>query len=981
VSVKPDYEALFQACPYPFVLLDTSLTIVGANDAYLRTTGAAAHDIVGRYAFSAFPPDPSECGAIGMAVLRDSVLCIIATRRPHNAPLVRYALRRDGPDGPHYEERYWSVMHTPVLDKRGDVMYVVQNAIDVTDACVPNHDGLAGDGSMGGFNRALMDEAMIRALSDETSHLRNLFWQAPGFVAVLKGRECVFEMVNEAYQQMVGHRDIVGKPLLEALPELAGQVFDQLLAQVFETGKPFVGRGVRATIQRVPGGPVCEIYVDFVYQPIVAQDGAVTAIFVQGHEVTEAINAQMEKQAADERLRHGLETARMAVWDWDLASGSVAYVHNMEMVLGRRWSEVDQVSEAAHPEDIDAIRAAIEQALATKSNYSVEHRFIRPDTGETIWVNSRGQLLCDAEGNPSAFRGVTLDISERKRAEIELERVNRALAERVRELAEAERRQAFQLEVSDRLRRIDDPAAAYKEVCQLLRRFLDVSRVVCGEYDPQRALVTFHSNYTDGTAGELAGAYPVEAFGVANFESFAAGQTWVSDDMEHDPRTGRPDIWPNFVAAGIRSGLVVPLNLRGLLVPCLFVHHCVPRRWSTEEVRLVEDISERLWNAVERVRAEQALRQADQRKDEFLAMLAHELRNPLAPISAAAELLRVGTLDSDSIRKTSQVIGRQVGHMTGLVNDLLDVSRVTRGLVELERRLLDMKRVVADALEQVGPLIQARGHRLAVRTGPATPTVEGDHKRLVQVLANLLANAAKYTPQAGTIGLDLDMAGDMAVIRVSDDGIGIPQEVLPHVFDLFSQAQRTPDRSQGGLGLGLALVRSLVELHGGTVGAYSEGQGKGSEFIVRLPCTVSVQAPVIRREEIPAVLPFSRTLRLMVVDDNADAAHMLQLLLEGSGHDVVVENDALAALDRARREQFDAFLLDIGLPRMEGRELARRLRHSDANSSAVLVAVTGYGQQCDRVSALESGFDHYFVKPVDAERLLEVLEGAPAHSV
>jgi CheY-like chemotaxis protein len=261
---------------------------------------------------------------------------------------------------------------------------------------------------------------------------------------------------------------------------------------------------------------------------------------------------------------------------------------------------------------------------------------------------------------------------------------------------------------------------------------------------------------------------------------------------------------------------------------------------------------------------------------------------------------------------------------------------------------------------------------------PTALQVEGDYKRLVQVLANLLANAAKYTPEGGSIGLDLDVAGETVTIRVSDNGIGIPPEVLPHVFDLFSQAQRTPDRSQGGLGLGLALVRSLVELHGGAVGACSDGPGTGSAFTVRLPCKPAGQLPAVRAARTPGVLPFSRTLRLMVVDDNADAANMLQLLLEGSGHDVVVEHDALAALERAHAEKFDAFLLDIGLPRMEGRELARRLRRCDGNGGAVLVAVTGYGQQCDRVSALESGFDHFFVKPVDAEKLLEVLEGAHA---
>jgi signal transduction histidine kinase/ActR/RegA family two-component response regulator len=566
-------------------------------------------------------------------------------------------------------------------------------------------------------------------------------------------------------------------------------------------------------------------------------------------------------------------------------------------------------------------------------------------------------------------------ITERKRAQIELERVNRALAERVRQLAEAQRRQAFQLDVSDRLRRIGDPTTVYREVCRMLGRYLNVSRVLVGDYDSARRLVSYHSYYTDGVAVEMRASHPADIFGLDNFASVASGQTWVSDDMEHDPRTSGSDTWPAFKELGIYSGMVVPLNLRGATVPCLFVNNASARHWSAEEIGLVEDISERMWNAIERVRAEEALRQADMRKDEFLAMLAHELRNPLAPISAAAELLRVGSLDVDSIRKTSQVIARQVGHMTGMVNDLLDVSRVTRGLVVLERQPLDLKRVIRDAVEQLRPLIESRRHHLGVHVGVGPARVEGDHKRLVQVLSNLLANAAKYTPEGGTITLQLDAGPDTVALRVADNGIGISQEVLPHVFDLFTQAKRTPDRSQGGLGLGLALVKSLVELHGGSVGAYSAGAGLGCEFVVRLPCMTALVQPVVQGGGKAAPLAFSRPLRLMVVDDNVDAASMLRLLLEGSGHDVVVEHDPLAALERANIERFDAFLLDIGLPRMEGRELAGRLRRS-ANGGAVLVAVTGYGQQCDRASALESGFDHYFVKPVDAERLLEALEGS-----
>ncbi|MGZ5202563.1 MAG: ATP-binding protein [Telluria sp.] len=978
MDVQLDFKALFRSSPYPYIVLDPQLIIVEANDAYLRAIGAGASDVIGRHVLEAFPTNPDDPASTDAAELTASIEQAISTRRPHAVPLLRYAMRKKSGDATGFEKRCWSVLHTPVFDERGEVACVTQNAIEVSDYCGCKGSRRQSDEAFSRFNRSVMDEAVIRALTDESSHLRNLFQQAPGIAAVLRGRDYVFEMVNEAFYQMVGHRQILGKPVFEALPDLAGQGFEALLAGVYESGQPYVGREVKLLLLPDPGAAPIEIYLDFVFQPVIEKSGTVSAVFVQGHEVTEARRAQLARQAEEERLRDGMETARMAVWDWDLASGLIAPSINSVLVFGAVVESVEQAFAAIPAEDVPMVRAAINEALARRTRYSVIHRYQRADNGEMMWLISRGHVLCNGDGEPRGIRGVSVDITERIRAESELERVNRALAERVRQLAEAERRQAFQLEVADRLRRIVDPGAVYREVCEMLCSFLGVSRVLCGEYDPRRQLVSLHSNYSDAGVPELGGVFPAEGFGLHNLAVVASGRTWVSGDIENDPRTLNEDTWPTFQSLGIGAAMVVPLNLRGATVACVFVHHSAPRRWTAEEIALVEDASGRMWNAVERVRAEQALRQADVRKDEFLAMLAHELRNPLAPISAAAELLRVGSLDYDSIRRTSQVIARQVRHMTALVDDLLDVSRVTRGLVVLERKVLDIRRVLADAVEQVGPLIDARSHRLVVESAALSASVEGDQKRLVQVLANLLGNAAKYTPSGGEIRLSLDVQGNEVAVRVTDTGIGIPPDVLPHVFDLFAQAERTPDRSQGGLGVGLALVKSLVELHGGSVDAHSEGQGKGSVFTMRLPCLDVLPEPQAVSVCRPAVLPLSRALRLMVVDDNVDAAGMLKLLLEGSGHDVVVEHDAVAALERARFERFDAFLLDIGLPRMEGRELARRLRSSDMNHDAVLVAVTGYGQQCDRSSALASGFDHYFVKPVDAQKLLEVLERTSA---
>lgn len=374
-----------------------------------------------------------------------------------------------------------------------------------------------------------------------------------------------------------------------------------------------------------------------------------------------------------------------------------------------------------------------------------------------------------------------------------------------------------------------------------------------------------------------------------------------------------------------------------------------------------------------RKRAEEELNQADRRKDEFLAMLAHELRNPLAPIGAAAELLQFARLDEARVRQTSEVIVRQVNHMTGLINDLLDVSRVTRGMVELDNAPLDIARVVTDAVEQVMPLIRSRRHHLRMELAPDTTMVLGDMKRLVQVVANLVGNAAKFTPDGGYIAVRTEVHKDRVVLEVVDNGIGMAPETVARVFDLFAQAERTSDRSMGGLGLGLALVKRLVELHQGTVCCSSQGIGEGSRFTVCLP-RLAEHAPQSDRHRVAQqVSSNSKPLRILIVDDNVDAAFMLSMLLESLGHEVLMEHGSRRALERARLEKPDVCILDIGLPDMDGNELAQRLRRQRENSGAVLIAVTGYGQDKDREYALAAGFDHHLVKPIDTERLSTIL--------
>lgn len=413
-------------------------------------------------------------------------------------------------------------------------------------------------------------------------------------------------------------------------------------------------------------------------------------------------------------------------------------------------------------------------------------------------------------------------------------------------------------------------------------------------------------------------------------------------------------------------------------------------------------------------KAQQDLAEANRQKDEFLAMLAHELRNPLAPISTAAQLLRLSADDPKRVRQTSELISRQVGHITELVDDLLDVSRVTRGLVRISRERVDLRQVLHDALEQTRPQIDTRHHQLDLPELPAPLMVVGDSVRLVQVLANLLGNAAKYTPDGGQLRVQMGRSGERVVIQVSDNGSGIDAYLLPHVFDLFTQAKRMPDRAQGGLGVGLALVRSLVELHGGTIDAHSDGPGKGSTFTVSLPSAEaaaasappppaqdpivesapdarpSAAAPAIPRPPMTDLAGLTtaatqdatggsarRGLAVMVVDDNADAADLMGVWLESQGHEVRVCLDPIEALAAASVRPAQVYVLDIGLPGMDGNALARRLREDPRNRDATLIALTGYGQAQDILQSKEAGFDQHFVKPADPSRLAAVIDSLP----
>ncbi len=449
-------------------------------------------------------------------------------------------------------------------------------------------------------------------------------------------------------------------------------------------------------------------------------------------------------------------------------------------------------------------------------------------------------------------------------------------------------------------------------------------------------------------------------------------------------------LWPAVMVAARYGGLGPGLLVTALSVLCedFFLIH--PGSLGTGSPReltgmalfgllggglsVMADRLRRARRLLERRAAE--LAEADRRKDEFLAMLGHELRNPLAPLKNAARLLRVRQMTEEQVRWAAEVVDRQVEHLAHMVDDLLDVSRVTRGHITLRKEAVELSAVVERAVEISRPLIESRRHELieALPDGPVW--LDADPVRLAQVIANLLNNAAKYTEERGRIVLSAAREGGDVVLRVKDNGLGIAPDVLPRVFELFTQDHRTLDRSQGGLGIGLTMVKGLVEMHGGGVRAFSEGPGKGSEFVVRLPLLQLQSADCRLQNEngagkaAPSSNPQSKisnlqSRKVLIVDDNADSAESLALLLSMRGHEVRTAHDGPAALEAAEAFRPQAVLLDIGLPGMDGYEVARRLRDRPGAEGVLLVALTGYGQEDDRRRAAEAGFDAHLVKPAE----------------
>ncbi|TKD12660.1 PAS domain S-box protein [Polyangium fumosum] len=582
-------------------------------------------------------------------------------------------------------------------------------------------------------------------------------------------------------------------------------------------------------------------------------------------------------------------------------------------LLSKRFSEL------THPDDREKDVAGYREAARDGRVYRTEKRYLRKD-GSIAWVRVHAFFLRDVRGEISTSTAVIEDITQRKRSEEVLRETQRST----------------------------------EEALGLLDNLFAYAPLGIALVDTQCRFVRVNESLAS-----MNGASVAEHLGRR-----------VADLV--------PDLWPLLEDAYRR----VLVGERLLNVPLIGetracpgeVRHWLCNYYPVRDRRAGEivGIGIVVQDVTDQDRAEEALREADRRKDEFLAMLAHELRNPLAPIKTAVEIQKRVELAEPRLLRSRDVIERQVGHLVRLLDDLLDVSRISRGRITLRKETHELGEIIDQAIESTRPLIDARKHHLDLAPCPEPLHVNVDAARLTQVVANLLNNAAKYTDDGGRIHLGIERGPrNEALIRIKDNGRGIDPKDLPHVFDTFYQSTRTLDRSEGGLGIGLSLVRRLVELHGGRVEAHSDGLGKGSEFVVRLALE---EAPMTAPQppEIPAM---GQSRRVLVVDDNIDAAETMAALLETLGHEVSVAHDGEAALEAVSNGHPEIVLLDIGLPRMDGYEVCKRLR-DDGTLRPFIVAVTGYGQAEDRDRALEAGFDAHLVKPASFDAIQAVLRAA-----
>lgn len=666
----------------------------------------------------------------------------------------------------------------------------------------------------------------------------------------------------------------------------------------------------------------------------------------------------MSLQEKEEQLRLAIDAAEVGLWDVDVATNTLYWPARVKAMFGissEAEATLDDFVSCLHPADApEVLRAfAAAQDPALRTVYDVEYRTVGKEDGLVRWVAAKGRGIFDNAGRCIRAIGTAIDITVRKQAET----LQHAIQQR--------------LDLLDRIEHATRPLVDAIDVMQmtarLLGQHLGATRCAYADVDPDNDRFTIRSDWAQPGVPSSAGVYSLHLFGSQATANLRSGRHLVVSDVDRE--LGDDDGGRMFNAIGIKAIVCAGLVKGGRLVAMMAVHQSAPRPWSDEDLRTITEVAERCWAHIERARDAAMLRDQDRRKDEFLVTLAHELRNPIAPMLYAIALMKKEK-DASRLQQRIDVIERQAASMVRLVDDLLDVSRINRGVVALKREVTDIAPLLLQAVEAATPTLERGRHRLSVQVPDLPTPVNADPARLVQVVTNLLNNAAKYTPDEGDIRLLSWVEGPLVVIELHDNGLGIPPEDQVRMFDLFTQLPHTGNQAHGGLGIGLSLVKNLVEMHAGRVSVRSGGLNQGSIFRVELPIAVAVATPQKATQQTMAAI----SGRVLIVEDNPDGLRTLVELMESNGHAVLGVADGPAALRAAGEWQPDLALLDLGLPLMDGYEVAARLRSDVGLKDLRIVALTGWGTEQDRAKTTAAGFNAHLTKPVMPEKLLHLVD-------
>ncbi len=925
-------EVVTNAVPALIAYLDATEIHRFANAAYAKHCRRDAASIVGRSLREIL-------GDVDYANMRPHVMSALSGRA------ARFMIELDA--GDEKKKRCVEATFTPDVSEDGSVSGFTVFAVDVRAHRFADH------------------EATV-----ERDNLHLLLEQVPAAIAVLRGPDHVYELSNPFNQQLAGGRQLVGNPAREAMPELAQQGLTKLLDDVRRTGQAIVSSELPIVLPGSGGQPERQAWLAGTYSPMRGRDGDVEGVIAFAYEVTEQVQARKAAEANEARYRALADAVPAIVWR--------ARPDGVVEMYNEQWTEfTGQVptpstgwADAMHPDDVPIALERWRVASSTAQVVEMEFRLRRAD-GVYRWYLGRSVPLADDDGKLVAWFGAAIDIDDQKRAE-----------ERLRFLAEASNALAASLDYKETLRNVAKLAVPrMADWCSIMLRETDdrpIRQIVAAHFDPTKAAFaeTFARKYPPDP-DESQGLGRVLRSGKAELHSEISPEQLeaAARDAEH---------LEVLRGLGMRSVMIVPLNARGrTLGAVVFVAAESRRRFDDADLAAAQELADRAAYAVDNAAlyrsAEASWRSAEEAsrlKEEFLATVSHELRTPLSAILGWATMLRSKS-DPASFEKGIAVIERNARSQLRLIEDILDVSRINRGQLRLESLPIDVVALADDVILSFGPATEAKHLDLRLDADDRCRVV-GDPERIRQVIWNLVSNAVKFTPPHGRIDVTITKDGDRVRIRLRDTGQGISPEFLPHAFERFTQADSSATRKAGGLGLGLAIVRHIAELHGGTVDVESDGIGKGATFMVTLPERpfASPASPAIaeRRPSTPPP-PVRRGMlagrHVLVVEDDDDARELVEALLEAEGARVTTTASAEDALLSLEANEADVLVSDIGMPIRDGYWLIEQVRARWPALPAI--ALTAFTRQEDDARARAAGFDHHLGKPVEPQRLVQVV--------